>query len=854
MSRPGGPPQGARRLQVVTNSFKITGLPKKAYYQYDAFDDERVSQKSQSRRRIEIFERLQNHTQPGVFKPKVIYDSDAIAYSSTVLPFGNAATFDVNMSDRPPREGGGQSRGIFRVTLKRVDAAPITFEDLQRLLDGRTTQLTPRATVALNLIQLIVRQAPNLKYPNNVKAFFCREAGSRSLGGGLEIFKGYYQSVRPALRSLLVNIDTSCGVIYQEGPMPEVALSLLGTNHARSLNLDEGANLAKLRKFFKGVFVTFTHRKGKKKIESIIPRAGSAQFEWNKDKHEGVVQTTTVQAYFREAYNISLRYPDAVGVKIGGGSVVPIELCIVAPNQRFTRRLPPEMTKRMVEFTSDKPKARLEAIRRGIVGADAALDYASSPFVRDAELEVSTMPTVIDGKVLSTPPMQYNERSEPLIPKFGAWNAVNQQFSEPRSIRCWAVVDYSSGPYSRDAIQRCVKMIAGNCQKLAMPPSAPTYVAGNGSNVTQALMQAAQQATAGHNVAQPDLILVILPPSALEIRSQVKRHGDILHGVVTQCIRVDKAANANDQYCNNVAMKINAKLGGINAIPCAKVLVELRKRPFIIMGADVGHPAPGVHDQPSVATLVSSYDRNGMKYNAYTTIQPPRLETMDQLQSMARKAIDDFGSINQAAPGRIVFFRDGLSEGEYVKVAEKEIQDIKAAIDEIWKARNVNMPKPTLTFIVVGKRHHVRFFPQNERDADRSGNCPAGFVADQGIGNPIAKDYYLQSHGGLLGTSRPSHYIIIRDENFSDNVEVLQELSFALCHAYARATRSVSIPAPVYYADLVCGRASFHFDPELKYDDSSASVTSGKSTFNLDRWKSGFQGVHQNMTRKMFYM
>lgn len=53
---------------------------------------------------------------------------------------------------------------------------------------------------------------------------------------------------------------------------------------------------------------------------------------------------------------------------------------------------------------------------------------------------------------------------------------------------------------------------------------------------------------------------------------------------------------------------------------------------------------------------------------------------------------------------------------------------------------------------------------------------------------------------------------------------------------------------------LVCGRASFHFDPKLKYDDSSASVTSGKSSFNLDRWKSGFQGVHQNMKMKMFYM
>lgn len=43
-----------------------------------------------------------------------------------------------------------------------------------------------------------------------------------------------------------------------------------------------------------------------------------------------------------------------------------------------------------------------------------ALDYASSPFVRDAEMEVSTMPTVIDGKVLPTPPMKYNG-PEPMV-------------------------------------------------------------------------------------------------------------------------------------------------------------------------------------------------------------------------------------------------------------------------------------------------------------------------------------------------------------------------------------------------------------------------------------------------------
>jgi len=379
-----------------------------------------------------------------------------------------------------------------------------------------------------------------------------------------------------------------------------------------------------------------------------------------------------------------------------------------------------------------------------------------------------------------------------------------------------------------------------------MQMSGPQHcTTGSGSNVTRDLIQLARQAP-----TKIDLILAILPPSAPDIRFGVKHFGDVLEGITTQCVRVDKIAKAKDQYCNNVAMKINAKLGGVNAAPESKVLHDLRQQPFIIMGADVGHPAPGMNDQPSVASLVASYDRHAMKYNAYTTVQPPRLETIDQLKYMVYQAINDFGQANRAGPARIIFFRDGLSEGEYGKVAEKEIQDIRAAVDEAWKAAKANVPKPKN----LRSSHHVRFFPKNDQGADKSGNCPAGFVADQGIGNPIAKDYYLQSHAGILGTSRPSHYIVILDENFSHNVDVLQELSFVLCHSYARATRSVSIPAPVYYADLVCGRANFHFSPELKYDDSAASVTSGSTTFNLERWKAGFQAAHQNMAKKMFYM
>ncbi|KAN0097871.1 hypothetical protein V8E55_002317 [Tylopilus felleus] len=55
------------------------------------------------------------------------------------------------------------------------------------------------------------------------------------------------------------------------------SFQLIGTeHHPRVLNLSEGPELMRLKKFFKSVFVTFTHHKGKKKITLIVPGRGLA--------------------------------------------------------------------------------------------------------------------------------------------------------------------------------------------------------------------------------------------------------------------------------------------------------------------------------------------------------------------------------------------------------------------------------------------------------------------------------------------------------------------------------------------------------------------------------------------------
>lgn len=98
--------------------------------------------------------------------------------------------------------------------------------------------------------------------------------------------------------------------------------------------------------------------------------------------------------------------------------------------------------------------------------------------------------------------------------------------------------------------------------------------------------------------------------------------------------------------------------------------------PFLLEGADVGHPSPGVQ-KPSVTSLVYSHDRFVTQYAAFSALQAPRMEIIADLRTFVRNAVNNWGQKNRMTPARIFFFRDGVSEGEYVRVSEDEIQQIK---------------------------------------------------------------------------------------------------------------------------------------------------------------------------------
>uniref|UniRef100_A0ACD5YLK2 Uncharacterized protein n=2 Tax=Avena sativa TaxID=4498 RepID=A0ACD5YLK2_AVESA len=169
--------------------------------------------------------------------------------------------------------------------------------------------------------------------------------------------------------------------------------------------------------------------------------------------------------------------------------------------------------------------------------------------------------------------------------------------------------------------------------------------------------------------------------------------------------------------------------------------------------------------------------------------------------------------------------------------------------------------QPPVTFVVVQKRHHTRLFANNhndQRSVDRSGNILPGTVVDSKICHPTEFDFYLCSHAGIQGTSRPAHYHVLWDEN-KFTADGLQTLTNNLCYTYARCTRSVSVVPPAYYAHLAAFRARFYTETDTSDGGSVATGVMTSRGPTGPRRAAGnvavkpLPGLKENVKRVMFY-
>lgn len=87
--------------------------------------------------------------------------------------------------------------------------------------------------------------------------------------------------------------------------------------------------------------------------------------------------------------------------------------------------------------------------------------------------------------------------------------------------------------------------------------------------------------------------------------------------------------------------------------------------------------------------------------------------------------LEHYRASNKSKPARLIFYRDGVSEGQFAECQRTEVTQILHACRELGEKAGEDYT-PQITFVVVQKRHHTRVFPCSDREADRSGNVLAG--------------------------------------------------------------------------------------------------------------------------------
>ncbi|KAK6167315.1 hypothetical protein SNE40_021377 [Patella caerulea] len=841
---PPRPNHGAegRPILLRANHFQVR-IPKGFIHHYDVSITPDKCPRRVNREIIETM--VQSYGQRIFSGAKPVFDGRKNLYSREPLPI---AKEKVELEVTLPGEGRDR---VFTVAIKWV--AQVSLYNLEEALEGRTQQMPMDAIQALDVV---MRHLPSMTYTPVGRSFFSQPKGyDHPLGGGREVWFGFHQSVRPSQWKMMLNIDVSATAFYKAQPVIEFMCEVLDIENTadqkRPLTDSQRVKFTKeikggLSSASQGLKVEITHcgtMKRKYRVCNVTRRPAQTQsFPLQLDSGQTV--ECTVARYFLERYKIKLQYPHFPCLQVGQEqkhTYLPLEVCNIVGGQRCIKKLTDMQTSTMIKATARSAPDREKEINNLVTKADFNHDH----YLQTFGISVSYDMTEVKGRVLTPPKIQYGGRTKSqAVPNQGVWDMRGKQFYQGIEIRVWAIACFAPQRTVReDALRNFTSQLQRISNDAGMPimgqPCFCKYA--TGPDQVEPMFRYLK------NTYQGLQLIVVVLPGKTPVYAEVKRVGDILFGLATQCVQSKNVNKTTPQTLSNLCLKINVKLGGINSILLPSIRPQVFREPIIFLGADVTHPPAGDCLKPSIAAVVGSMDAHPSRYSATVRVQQHRQEVIPELCNMVRELLIQFYRSTRFKPTRIIFYRDGVSEGQFQTVLSSELRAVREACMKLEVGY-----QPGITFIVVQKRHHTRLFCADRKDqTGRSGNIPAGTTVDVGITHPTEFDFYLCSHAGIQGTSRPSHYHVLWDDN-RFTADELQILTYQLCHTYVRCTRSVSIPAPAYYAHLVAFRARYHL-VEKDHDSGEGSRHSDNSEDRTPASMARAVAIHPDTTKVMYF-
>ncbi|KAJ4271702.1 Protein argonaute [Fusarium torreyae] len=823
---------------IEVNQYRMTKFDfSKKIYQYDVFISPNPDKIGPVMKKIWAHPTTQKTLKPYKFD-MWLFDGKKLAWGPVLVDRGELR-FNVDL-DEGQRPAGAKPRdgGKFYVTIRKT--TEIQVAALQGYLEHKIS-FNNSVQEALNFLDHLVRQYPSKNLLAIKRNFYRTGQPGAPLQDGavVEVHKGTYASVRMSDNlkqrgvGLGYNIDVAntCFWIGNQ-PMDRMICNFLATldgkfrgqtpatinellkpiKDQKSGRWGSSEAFKQLRKMRRLKFkIKHKGRKNEDKLYSIqdftfdekFGEAGASARTVTFDKDGKQI---SVYEYYKTAYNVTLRLSHLPLIDAGKGGKIPMELAFIEPMQRYPFKLNPDQTAAMIKIAVTRPNVRKGDIQKGA----AALQIGNDPFLKEYGVNFEPQFAKTEARILAPPIVRFGQGTAE--PKFaGRWDLRGKKFWKQNTapLMNWGFIALEQ-PIALPALQ-------------AFAASFKTTFLGHGGRVTgepqllnppgnlrfdaaKAIEWAHEEITRRKGYTQ--LLFVVVSKKNSGTYERLKKSADIRFGILTQVVLGSHVQKNNGQYHSNVCMKVNAKLGGATA--CTPPLWKTPtffpdNRPTMMVGVDVSHAAPG-GVTPSTASMTMSVDKDATRYAAVAETNGYRVEmlTPSNIRFMFGELIPQWKANHPGkVPTHIIYFRDGVGEGQFAYVLDQEIAEIKAYLRTVLPG---SAPFPKFTVIVATKRHHIRFFPQR---GDKNGNPLPGTLVEREVTHPFMFDFYLNSHVAIQGTARPVHYHVLMDE-MGMPVNDLQKMIYQQCYSYARSTTPVSLHPAVYYAHLASNRARAH--------------------------------------------
>jgi hypothetical protein len=723
------------------------------------------------------------------------------------------------------------------------------------------------------------------------------EADFEELAGGLVALRGYFSSVRCATGRMLLNLNVTSGAFYQTVSLmellnkfgnPDLEQREIFIRRLKVLYQREGKSPVKSEK----TIVGFARPVGGKKPVNV-KRFGNARevtFTYTDRNGPSPKDITASVFDFFKGIGVTLTRPDLPVLNVGAANdpiYIPIEMCIVLPGQPYRKFLTGDQTQQMLRFAARVPNQNAMSIAGdGTIGGTGLklLQLTGRPQGAGQSIELfglsaSTKMLTVHGRILVAPTVQYGKKKA-ATPFNGSWNCANQAFVRGGRFTSWsscildlpgrtAVPGDQDGRASKDLTDYVGHELVKYGLQMGTYRGAKKFTL---SHLGMANRDANNKVLDGIfsslEKAQIPLVFIVLPNDDKWLYARIKYYGDTRYGIHTICSIGSKLSKPSGQgmYVGNLALKFNLKGGGVNH-EIANTLANPLDPHTMLLGIDVTHPSPGsAKGAPSIATAVASRDRELSQWPGSLRKQKGKQEMIDEgkaqygdcvnesiLKEMVKERLEVWRRYNKTLPKKILLYRDGVSEGQYTLVLNQELPHFEDAFKDLYGAK-ANWPK--MAVIVVGKRHHTRFYATNEQDADYNSkmgrgslNTKPGTVVDRGITGTTYHEFFLQAHQGLQGTARPGHYVVIKDDIGFD-ANSLEQVTHSLCYLFGRAPKAVSYVPPAYYADILATRGRAYLYNTLQENHSPESTT-GSGSLGDTEWDGQ---IHPRLRDSMFYI